>query len=129
MLTYQRQLFARIIQSICLKNSAEFTGKHLCWSLSVFNTVAGLQSATFFKKGFRLNFANFSRTPFRKTPPRNCLCNTCTCAQQYLNYHFQIFFPDAPRFTTFLLLQIMLKGERGSKQFWKTFNVIVVIEL
>ena len=59
----------------------------------------------------------------------NCLCNTRTCAQQYLNYHFQIFFADAPRFTTFLLFQIMLKGGRGSKQFWKTFNVIVVTVL
>ena len=32
-LTYQRQLLARILQSICLKNSAKFKGKHLCWSL------------------------------------------------------------------------------------------------
>ena len=32
-----------------LKNFANFTGKHRCWSIS-FNKVKGLQSATFLKR-------------------------------------------------------------------------------
>ena len=49
-----------------LKNFANFTGKHLCWSLL---KVAGLQTYTFSKKRlqhrrFPVKFAKFLRTPF-----------------------------------------------------------------
>ena len=51
-----------------LKSFANFTGKHLCWSL-VFNKVAGLRPITLLKKGlqyrcFSVNFVKFLRTPF-----------------------------------------------------------------
>ena len=51
-----------------LKNLANFTGKHLCWSL-FFNKVAGLRPATLLKKRlqhrcFPVKFAKFLRTPF-----------------------------------------------------------------
>ena len=51
-----------------LKNFAKFTGKHLCQSL-FFNKVAGLRSATFFKKRFwhrcfSMNFAKFLKALF-----------------------------------------------------------------
>ena len=50
------------------KNFAKLTGKHLCQSL-FFNKVAGLRSATLFKKRlwhmfFPMNFAKFLITPF-----------------------------------------------------------------
>ena len=51
-----------------LRNFAKFTGKYLCQSL-FFNKVAGLRSATLFKKRlwhrcFPLNLAKFLRIPF-----------------------------------------------------------------
>ena len=51
-----------------LRNSAKFTGKHLCWSL-FFNKVAGLRPASLLKKRFwhrcfPVNFAEFLRTCF-----------------------------------------------------------------
>ena len=51
-----------------LRNFAKFTGKYLCQSL-FFNKVAGLRSATLFKKRLRhrcfpVNAAKFLRTPF-----------------------------------------------------------------
>ena len=53
-----------------LKNFANFTGKHPCWSL-FFNEVAGLHQASFFKKDssafqhkcFPVKFAKLLRTP------------------------------------------------------------------
>ena len=46
-----------------LKSLAKFTGKLLCWSL-FFNKIAGLHSATLFKKRLRHKFyrASLSRT-------------------------------------------------------------------
>ena len=51
-----------------LRNSAKFTGKHLCQSL-YFNKVAGFRPVTLLKKRlwhrcFPVNFAKFLRTPF-----------------------------------------------------------------
>ena len=51
-----------------LRNFTKFTGKHLCQNL-VLNKVAGLKSATLFKKRFwhrcfPVNFVKFLRTPF-----------------------------------------------------------------
>ena len=51
-----------------LRNFAEFTGKHVCQSLS-FNEVTGLRPATLLKKRlwhrcFPVNFAKFLRTTF-----------------------------------------------------------------
>ena len=51
-----------------LTDFAKFTGKHLCQSF-FFDKVAGLRSATLFKKRlwrrcFPVNFAKFLRTPF-----------------------------------------------------------------
>ena len=50
-----------------LKNFANFTGKHRCWSL--FNKVAGLGPATLVKRDpntgvFLRNFSKFLRTPY-----------------------------------------------------------------
>ena len=57
-----------MIQSDVLRNSAKFTGKHLCQSL-FFNEVAGLWPPTLLKKKlwhrcFPVNFVKFLRTPF-----------------------------------------------------------------
>ena len=54
-----------------LKNSARFTGKHLCQSL-FFNQVAGLRPATLLKKRlwhrrFPVNLAKFLKTPILKS--------------------------------------------------------------
>ena len=51
-----------------LRNSAKFTGKHVCWSL-FFNKVAGLRLASLLKKRFwhwffPVNFAEFLRALF-----------------------------------------------------------------
>ena len=53
-----------------LKNIANFTGKHLCWSFFLSN-VEGLQACNFIKKilqhwCFPMKFAKFLRTPILK---------------------------------------------------------------
>ena len=60
------------------RNSAKFTGKHLCQSL-FFNKVAGLRPATLSKKRlwhrcFPVNFAKFLRTPFLQNTSGGCFC-------------------------------------------------------
>ena len=56
------------IKKTVLRNFEKFTGKHLCQSLFL-NKVAGMRSATLFKKKlwhrcFLVNFAKFPRTFF-----------------------------------------------------------------
>ena len=66
-------------EKVVLRNFTKFTGKHLCQGL-FFNKVAGLTSATLFKKGlwhscFPVNFAKFLGTPFlHNTSGRLLLC-------------------------------------------------------
>ena len=60
------------IKKVVLKSLAKFIGKHLCQSL-FFNKVAGLKSATLFKKRLcSVNFAKFLRTPLYRVPPDDC---------------------------------------------------------
>ena len=52
-----------------LKNLEIFTGKYLCWNLSLFNEIAGLKAYNFIKKRlqhrcFPVNIAKFVRTYF-----------------------------------------------------------------
>ena len=60
------------------KKFAKFAGKHLSQSLSI-NKVAGLRSATLWKKRlqrrcFPVNFAKVLRTPFLQNIPNDCFC-------------------------------------------------------
>ena len=60
-----------------LKNFAEFTGKHLCWSLFS-NNVAGLRPATLLRKRlqhrcFPVNFAKFWKAPLSQNTFRRLL--------------------------------------------------------
>ena len=60
-----REVFCK---KVVLRNFAKLTGKHLCQRL-FFNKIAGLKSATLFKKRlwhrcFLVNFAKSLRTPF-----------------------------------------------------------------
>ena len=67
-LRVQKQSFTDVLQNRCFfKNFANFTQKHLCWSL--FNKVTGLKACTFIKKRhqhpcFPVKFAKFLRRPF-----------------------------------------------------------------
>ena len=59
-----------------LRNFTKFTGKHL-WQSLFFTEAAGFRSVTLLKKRlwqrcFPVNFANFLRTPFYKTPLDDC---------------------------------------------------------
>ena len=54
-----------------LKNFSSFTGKHLCWSLSLKNLTSGFQSCNFIKKrfqhrGFPVKLGKFFRTHILK---------------------------------------------------------------
>ena len=64
---YQKQMFFKMG---ILKNLANFTGKHLCWSLFLIKLQA-FQACNFIKKRlqhrcFPMKFAKFIRTPFLK---------------------------------------------------------------
>ena len=55
-------------KKVVLRNSAKFTGKHLCQRF-IFNRVAGLRAVTLLEKSlwrrcFLVNFAKFLETPF-----------------------------------------------------------------
>ena len=54
-----------------LKNLEIFTGKYLCWNLSLFNEIAGLKAYNFIKKRlqhrcFPVNIAKFVRAYFKE---------------------------------------------------------------
>ena len=62
-----------------LKISQNLQVKHLCQSL-FFNEIAGLRSATSFKKRlwhrfFPVNFVNIPRTPFLQNSSSGCICS------------------------------------------------------
>ena len=65
---FQKQSFGYVLQIGVLKNFANFTGKHLCWSLFLIKLQAGLKSCNFIKKRiqgrcFPVNFAKFLKAP------------------------------------------------------------------
>ena len=65
--TFRSSLSEMFCKKGVLRNTAKFTGKHLCKSL-FFNKVAGMRPATLLKKrlwhrSFPVNFAKFLRTP------------------------------------------------------------------
>ena len=67
------------VKKVFLKNFANFTGKHLCWSLFL-NKVAGYQACNFIKKRlqdcyFLWNLLNFLRTPILKNICERLFCS------------------------------------------------------
>ena len=96
--TYRSSHWRCSLRKGVLRNSAKFTGKHLCQSL-FFNKVAGLRPATLLKKRlwhrcFPLNFAKLPRTPFlQNTSGRGpgCLLNTlCTFNLRFVSRGFSL---------------------------------------
>ena len=65
------------------RNSAKFTGKHLCQGL-FFNEVAGL-----WHRCFPVNFAKFLRTPFYRIPPVTASLDRakfCNIGESFMNF-------------------------------------------
>ena len=74
-----RSIYSQLFFKIdVLKNFANFTGKHLCWSFFWINLKAGPKAASNFIKNrlrhrcFLVKFANFSRTPVFTEQPCGC---------------------------------------------------------
>ena len=92
-LCFQKQPPELFYKKSVLRNFTQFTGKHLCLSLS-FNKVAVLRPATLLKKKLwyrclPLNFVKLLRTPFfQNTSGRLLLC--FEHAQIFNNFTFHV---------------------------------------
>ena len=92
-LCFQKQPPKLFYKKSVLRNFIQFTGKHLCQSLS-FNKVAGLRPATLLKKKLwyrclLVNFVKLLRTPFlQNTSGRLFLC--FEHAQIFHNFLFHV---------------------------------------
>ena len=82
------QMFYKIV---VLKNFANSTGKHLCWSLFL-KKVAGWRPATLLKRDsdtsvFLRISQFFLKTPFYRTPPGDCFCNVTASSKMSFFHH------------------------------------------
>ena len=95
------------VQKVVLKNFANFTGKHECWSLFLIK----LQGCNFIKKNFRrscfsVRLAKFLRKPFFK--------NICEWLLLYLHFIFSVTFMEVET--------LVLSGSANVENTFFTYN-------
>ena len=85
----QKQSFAGVFQNRCLKNFANFTGKHLSWNL-FFNKVAGQKACNFIKnrlqhRCFHVHFAKLLRATLLQSTSSACFCSYIVRVKTFSN--------------------------------------------